>query len=67
MDGVVKWFNNKRGYRFITGKDGIDYFVHYTDISMKGFKKLIEGQAVTFDTVHDSKGAKAINVKIVEV
>ena len=46
MKGTVKWFNESKGYGFITREDGVDVFVHYTDIQDNGFKTLSEGQAV---------------------
>ena len=64
MKGKVKWFNVRRGYGFIeTAKEG-DFFVHHTGIAGEGFKKLKEGQAVTFDVGDGNDGKKmAINVK----
>lgn len=62
MSGKVKWFNAKRGYGFITGEDGADYYVHYSDIQGEGFRTLGGGQEVTFDTVTEEKGARAVNV-----
>lgn len=53
--GTVKWFNNKRGYGFITGENGEDIFVHYTGIVSEGFKKLQEGQSVTYDIVENEE------------
>ena len=64
--GVVKWWNDSRGFGFITGEDGKDYFVHYTHILMSGRKGLTEGQKVNFDTDHTEKGIQAINVSIIE-
>ena len=64
--GVIKWFNEEKGYGFIAG-DGIkDVFVHYSDIAMEGFKTLGEGDAVSYDLVDHGKGAKAENVMRVE-
>ena len=60
--GTVKWFNDSKGIGFITGEDGIDYFVHHTSIQGNGFKSLAEGDKVTFDTEKGEKGPKAINV-----
>jgi len=45
--GTVKWFNARRGYGFLTGEDGNDYFVHHSNIVMDGFRTLRSGQAVT--------------------
>ncbi|MCC6740119.1 MAG: cold-shock protein [Planctomycetia bacterium] len=61
--GVVKWFNDQKGYGFIAPDDGgKDVFVHHTAISMDGFRTLAEGQKVNFDITQDVKGARAINV-----
>jgi CspA family cold shock protein len=62
MKGVVKWFNESKGFGFITREDGVDVFVHYTDIQDDGFKTLSEGQSVSFDIADGPKGPKAINV-----
>jgi len=61
-NGTVKWFNESKGFGFITGEDGGDYFVHYSSIQGSGFKSLAEGQAVSFDVEQGPKGPKAINV-----
>ncbi|HYA12380.1 MAG TPA: cold shock domain-containing protein [Thermodesulfovibrionales bacterium] len=63
MKGVVKWFNESKGFGFITREDGVDVFVHYTDIQDDGFKTLSEGQSVSFDVADGPKGPKAINVE----
>ncbi|RMH17221.1 MAG: cold-shock protein [Gammaproteobacteria bacterium] len=61
--GVVKWFNNDKGYGFITPEDGgKDLFVHFSSIQGDGFKSLKEGQAVTFDVEESEKGPQASNV-----
>lgn len=60
--GTVKWFNASKGYGFITGEDGKDYFVHFSAITMDGFKTLEEGQNVTFDIEEGQKGPQAANV-----
>ncbi|HSW64369.1 MAG TPA: cold-shock protein [Dissulfurispiraceae bacterium] len=61
-NGTVKWFNESKGFGFITSEDGSDLFVHYSSIQGSGFKSLAEGQAVTFDVEQGPKGPKAINV-----
>ena len=63
MNGTVKWFNESKGYGFITREDGVDVFVHYSSIQDNGFKTLPEGQAVSFDVADGPKGPKAINVE----
>ena len=61
-NGKVKWFNESKGFGFITSEDGTDLFVHHTSIVGNGFKTLAEGEAVSFDTEKGPKGPKAINV-----
>ena len=60
--GTVKWFNDSKGFGFITSEDGSDVFVHHTSIQGSGFKSLAEGYKVSFDTEKGPKGPKAINV-----
>jgi len=61
-EGKVKWFNESKGYGFITGDDNVDVFVHYSTIQGNGFKTLAEGDAVSFEVEQGPKGPKAINV-----
>ncbi|HYQ48674.1 MAG: cold-shock protein [Nitrospirae bacterium] len=60
--GTVKWFNDSKGYGFITSEDGSDVFVHHTSIQGNGFKSLAEGDKVSFDVEKGPKGPKAVNV-----
>jgi CspA family cold shock protein len=60
--GTVKWFNDQKGFGFISQENGPDVFVHFSAIEGNGFKSLEEGQAVDFDVVEDSKGPQASNV-----
>lgn len=61
--GKVKWFNNQKGYGFITRDDGKDVFVHYSAITGDGYKTLNEGQDVEFEVTQGPKGEQATNVK----
>ena len=63
--GIVKWFNDSKGFGFIEQEDGPDVFVHYSGISSNGFKSLNEGDRVTFDIEQGQKGPSAVNVNIV--
>lgn len=66
MQGTVKWFEDKKGYGFITPDDGSDdVFVHHTAIVGEGFRSLKEGNKVEFEATREGKGPKASNVKIV--
>ena len=62
MKGTVKWFNNQKGYGFISDEQGNDVFVHYSGLNMEGFKSLDEGTEVEFDVVNGAKGPQATNV-----
>lgn len=62
MTGHVKWFNNEKGYGFITISEGEDVFVHFSAILGDGYKTLEEGQAVEFDVVSSERGDQAANV-----
>lgn len=62
--GTVKWFNEKKGFGFITPDEGgADLFVHHSKIAMQGFRTLKEGQRVEFDVTAGEKGKVAVNVK----
>ena len=60
--GTVKWFNDAKGFGFVTAEDGTDAFVHHNDILGEGFKSLTEGESVTFDMTQGPKGPRAANV-----
>jgi CspA family cold shock protein len=60
--GVVKWFNDAKGFGFIEQENGEDVFVHFSSIQGDGFKSLVEGQSVSFDVVQGAKGLQAANV-----
>ena len=62
MTGTVKWFNNQKGYGFISDSEGNDVFVHYSGLVMDGFKSLEEGQSVTYDLTEGARGMQAANV-----
>ncbi len=62
VKGTVKWFNNKKGYGFITPENGNDVFVHFSAITGEGYKSLEEGQAVEFEIKEGPKGQEATNV-----
>lgn len=62
-NGTVKWFNEQKGFGFITEDGGQDVFVHFSSISQQGFKTLAEGERVTFEVTKGPKGPQASNVK----
>ena len=64
-DGIVKWFNDQKGYGFIEQEDGPDVFVHHSGINAEGFKSLNEGDRVSFDIEEGQKGPRAVNVTVV--
>lgn len=57
--GTVRWFDARRGFGFVADEDGVDYFVHFSQIEMEGFKKLRAGQEVEFERAEDSQGRGA--------
>ncbi len=61
--GTVKWFNDAKGYGFISQEGGEDVFVHHTAIQMDGFRTLKEGERVEFDVTQGPKGLQAANVR----
>ena len=64
-EGTVKWFSNEKGYGFIEREGAEDVFVHFSAITMDGYKSLTEGQRVSFEVVQGPKGAQAANVQAV--
>ena len=62
IDGIVKWFDNRKGYGFIEQEEGPDVFVHHSGINATGFKSLNEGDSVSFDVEQGQKGPAAVNV-----
>ncbi len=63
-NGIVKWFNNEKGFGFISVEGGDDVFVHFSAIQTDGFKSLEEGQKVSFNIVEGARGPQAENVTI---
>jgi len=63
--GTVKWFNERKGFGFLSREDGDDVFVHYSGIQSSGFKNLTEGQSVEFEVQDGPKGLQAVNVTVV--
>ena len=64
INGTVKWFNNEKGFGFISVEGGDDVFVHFSAIQTDGFKSLEEGQQVSFNIVKGARGPQAENVTI---
>ena len=64
MTGKVKWFNAEKGFGFIEGEDGKAVFVHFSAITMDGYKTLDEGVAVEFDVIEGAQGPQAVDVKL---
>ena len=62
MKGTIKWFNNQKGYGFITDEDGRDVFVHFSGLVMEGYKSIEDGAAVEFEVTDGEKGPQAVNV-----
>ncbi len=60
--GTVKWFNDSKGFGFITAEDGTDVFAHFTQIQSDGFRKLEEGEKVAFDIEQGQRGPQASNI-----
>ena len=63
-NGIVKWFNNEKGFGFISVEGGDDVFAHFSAINVDGFKTLEEGQKVSFDIVEGDRGPQADNITI---
>jgi CspA family cold shock protein len=64
IDGTVKWFNESKGFGFLSREGGPDVFVHHSDIRAEGFKTLNEGERVSFEVVDSPKGPRAANVTV---
>ena len=63
--GTVKWFNDQKGFGFISAEDGSDYFVHHTSIIGEGFKTLPEGVKVQFEIEQSDRGPRAVQVSLI--
>lgn len=63
LNGVVKWFNDQKGYGFVSA-NGKDYFIHFKEITMDGFKSLKEGEKVSFEPSQSPKGAVATRLSL---
>lgn len=64
LQGTVKWFNDQKGFGFISSNDGSDYFVHYSSIVGDGFKTLPEGAQVQFNIENSDRGPRAVEVSV---
>jgi len=63
-EGEVSWFNDQKGFGFITGDDGVDVFVHYSEVVRDGFQTLEAGERVTYDVTDEDIGPKAVEVRL---
>ena len=66
MNGLVKWFNNEKGFGFIEYKEGEDVFVHYSQIRKDGYKTLNDGDFVSFNLIETEKGLQALDVYVIK-
>jgi CspA family cold shock protein len=66
VKGTVKWFNEKKGFGFLSQDNGGDVFVHHTGITGEGFKTLREGEPVEFEVKQGPKGPQAVNVRVID-
>ena len=62
MTGTVKWFNEEKGFGFILGEDGKDYFLHFSNIEKQGFKTVLEGERVSFEVENSDRGPQATRI-----